>query len=437
MPDSIKLIDMRSLWRRVLLLAFVVPVLTGVWFAARWNFGNTIAEVAPDLEVAQFAARLAPDDPQTHFTLAVLARKSLLPEALPEALRQYEEAAALSSNDYRLWLELGRVRGQTGDFAGGEQALRRAVELAPFYSSPRWHLGNLLLRTGGRTEEAFAELRRAAEADPGLRQQVLNLAWRVFDADVPSVAAAVGNSAATRAELTAYLLNQKRLDDARGMWSSLKRAEQREHRPVAESLLRAFVEAGRFHAALEMQREIAPEGAPEFGRLSNGGFEEEVAGAGKSFWGWQIAPVAQMQVGLDARQRHGGARSLRLVFNAYSLPSVTNVSQLIAVEPRARYRLRYSVRTEDLKSVSTLSTEIVEAGAGAGRVLATTEPLANGTSDWQAVTLDFDAPAQSEAITVRLSREPCPAQACPLFGKIWYDDFDLQRIGGGNNGGAR
>ncbi|MGI9105572.1 MAG: hypothetical protein ACR2G4_04915 [Pyrinomonadaceae bacterium] len=83
-----------------------------------------------------------------------------------------------------------------------------------------------------------------------------------------------------------------------------------------------------------------------------------------------------------------------------------------------------------MKSVSTLITEIVDAGAEPGRVLATAEPLANGASDWQAVALDFNAPARAEAITVRLNRAPCPAQVCPLFGKVWYDDFDLQRVGG-------
>jgi hypothetical protein len=430
MPDQIKLIDVQARWRRMPLLVPVALILIGVWFGVRWSFGNTIAEFAPSLEAAQVAARLAPDDPQTHFSLAVLRRRSLLPEELPEALRQYEEAARLSPHDYRLWMELGRVREQTGDRTGGEQALRRAVELAPFYSLPRWHLGNLLLRAE-RTDEAFAELRRAADADPALRMQVFNVAWRVYHADVPTVAAAVGNSPATRAELAAYLLGQKRLDDARRIWSSLNRAEQREQRPAGEALLRALVEARRFHAALEVQREIAPEDAAgiEIGRLLNGGFEEEVDAPGKSLWGWQIALVAQMQVGLDARLRRGGARSLRLVFNAYSMPSITNVSQLIAVAPGARYRLRYSVRTEDLKSLSTPVIEIIDVGAEAGRVPATAEPLANGTSDWQAVTLEFNVAAQTEAITVRLNRAPCPAQVCPLFGKVWYDDFDLQRVG--------
>jgi hypothetical protein len=30
---------------------------------------------------------------------------------------------------------------------------------------------------------------------------------------------------------------------------------------------------------------------------------------------------------------------------------------------------------------------------------------------------------------VRLRRVPCPEEACPIFGKIWYDDFNLQRAG--------
>ena len=56
------------------------------------------------------------------------------------------------------------------------------MELAPAYAYPHWYLGNLYLRNG-RYNEAFAELRRAAEADPELLPQQFSLSWEVYKND--------------------------------------------------------------------------------------------------------------------------------------------------------------------------------------------------------------------------------------------------------------
>ena len=431
MADQIKLISMRAFWQRIFLLVPVALAAVGVWYAVRWGMGNTMAEFAPNLEVARAAARFAPDDPQTHYTQAVLSRKSLLPEELPKALQQYEQAVSLSPNDYRLWMELGRVREQAGNPVGGEQALRRAVELAPSYAYPRWFLGNLLLRQG-RFDEAFAELRRAGEADPlVIRPQVFNMAWSVYGKDVPSVLAAVGSSVSARAQFVEYLIKQNRIDDALRLWKNLGAEERREQRWVGEILMANLFSAKRFHAVLDVQNDIAGETEPQFsvGGLLNGSFEQDIGTPGQSFFGWQVVPVTHTQIHLDPRERHGGARSLRIIFNAPVPLDFRNVSQFIVVESSARYRLTYYMRTEDLKSGSTLVTEIVDA-ADPNRVLAASAPLPNGKNDWQPVTLEFTTSPQTEAITLRLNRAPCPAAECPIFGKVWYDDFDFQRIGG-------
>src|SRR5215207_3973893 len=139
MADQITTIHLGALWRRVLLAVPLVAAGWGVWSAARWCLGNEVALWVPHVEgasggdVARAAARLAPDDPQTHFTLARLAERSFLPDDLTEAVRSYERAASLSPNDFRLWVELGRARGAAGDQVGAERALRRAAELAPNY----------------------------------------------------------------------------------------------------------------------------------------------------------------------------------------------------------------------------------------------------------------------------------------------------------------
>ena len=39
----------------------------------------------------------------------------------------------------------------------------------------------------------------------------------------------------------------------------------------------------------------------------------------------------------------------------------------------------------------------------------------------------------AEAILIRFTRTPCTDAVCPIFGKVWYDDFNLQRFGRGGS----
>lgn len=428
MPQ-LKLINVEAFWRRVLLVVPVGLVVLGVWVAVRWCVGNTLAEFPADAEIVRTATRLAPDDPQAHFTLAVYARKSFEPEELKEALRHYERATSLSPNDYRLWMDLGRVRGQAGDTEAGERALRRAIALAPHYVMPRWYLGNLLLRDG-RHEEAFVELRRAADGDATLRPQIFTTVWSLYGGDVERVAAAVGDSVAARAQLVEYLVKQKRMEEAGRLWSNLSEHEKREQRAAGEVLLKVMLEMRRYRGATEVYRNIAPDDAPQVavGHIINGSFESDVGATNRHPFVWDVRPVAQAQLGLDARSPHDGSRSLRIVFDAPTTLSFANVTQIVPVEPRTRYRLQFFARTENLKSAATPIAQVLD-NADDGYVLASSAPAPNGTTDWQPFVVEFTTNQYTEAVMVRLTRPPCAQETCPIFGKVWYDDFNLQRLG--------
>jgi tetratricopeptide (TPR) repeat protein len=428
MSDQITLVNMDAAWRRVLLFVPAALLCFGAWMALRWLAGDTMATYPSNAEVAQLAERLAPDDPQTHFTAGVFARNEFTQEGLRETVREFERAVALSPRDYRLWMELGRAREQAGDTEGGEVALRRAVALAPNYVLPRWYLGNLLLRAG-RDEEAFVELRQAAESDRELRGAIFASVWNIYGGDVARVTAAVGDKTAVRAELVAYLVGQKRTEDARRLWSSFSAQDKRAQVEAGDELARGLLGEHRYAAALEVRRSVAPEDVTaQPNQITNGGFEEEIKGQGKDQFGWSATPVAQTQIGLDPHVAHGGERSLRVIFNAPSALNFSNVSQLVVVEPGARYRLEFYMRTENLKTVSSLVVNVVS-GEKEQRVLASSAPAPTGTSEWQQVAVDFAAPNNVDGVMIVLGRQACTEGSCPIFGKIWYDDFNLQRAG--------
>ncbi len=161
---AVKSIKLETITQRALLLGAGFVFLISVVFFVKWCFAYAIATQADTRELAEFAVNLAPNVPQTHFALAVLNEKTLLPEDLQKSLAEYEKATALAPNDYRLWFALGKSRERGGDAVGAELALKKAVELAPGYSRLRWTYGNILLRQG-KTDEGFAEMRQAAETD--------------------------------------------------------------------------------------------------------------------------------------------------------------------------------------------------------------------------------------------------------------------------------
>lgn len=428
--DQIRLVEIRGP-RRLLLLLPIAAMVAAVYFCAGWYFGNTLAEFAPSpdqggRENAEAAVRLAPADPLTHWVLATQEKGSLDATRWPAALQQYQEAVRLSPNDYRLWMDLGRAREQSGDTPGGEAALRRAIQLAPNYGYPRWYLGNLLLRQG-RREDAFVELRKAGEATTTFRPQIFVLAWHFYDQDVHALEALAGDDDA-RAQLALFLARpeQAKPDDAVRIWKAIPAAARQEQlmADTGKIILRTLYDASSLTAAAEMERSLQPDRAPTLEKISNPGFEEGIGGADASLFAWRANSVPQATVSFDTKTFHTGNRSLQVNFNGYGDMLFINIWQPVLVLPDRSYRLEFFVKTSELVSIGPPVIEVFDP-QDPKNPLATQTPGITGTNDWQAVKLDFKTTPKTQAVMIRSSRVPC-ASACQLFGTIWYDDFTLQ-----------
>ena len=87
------------------------------------------------------------------------------PEGVPRAKAAALEALRRDSLLAEAHTSLGEVRISEWDWAGAEQAFRRAIELNPGYPTAHQWYGYFLSKMG-RHDEAIAELRRAADLDP-------------------------------------------------------------------------------------------------------------------------------------------------------------------------------------------------------------------------------------------------------------------------------
>jgi len=372
---------------------------------------------------------LAPNDPLTHWTLGQVLLKGMPLDQMSACLPEYEKAVSLSPDDYRLWTSLGIARQRVGETEKAEQAFRRAIDLAPTYNFPRWYLGNLLLRSA-RYDEAFNELRTASDGDPeNLRPQFYNLVWQVYENDLPSILKALGDSPGSRAEFSRYQTSQRRFAEGLTVWDTLNEAQKKSAQSTASLMIKDLMDSQQFHSAARVWNDISTGRRVDMGQVTDGGFELILPPGSEGYFDWQVKNEPGVQIGIDSGVSHAGARSLRLSFQVRSNTRSMSATQLIPVATNANYEFECYVRTEKLDSGGTPVIQIVDAMNGA--ILGSTEAAQNGTNDWNRMTASFKTSANTEAVILRIVRAPCDdnLDVCPIFGAVWYDDFNLKRNG--------
>lgn len=429
MPDQLMQLKVRAPLKVIMLLTVLLSLFAS-WFVIRWYFGNTIAEYfSPEtrrLEIAQMAAAWAPTDPLPHWRLGNIIQTEMPPDQISLSVAEYEKAVSLSPSDYRFWMSLGEAQEQAGDFENAEKSLREAVKLAPAYAFPRWYLGNLLLRTD-RYAEAFQELRSASDANPEMQSQLFNLAWQINKDDFEALKSAIGNTPEVRAKFSFYLIQRSRFDEGLRLWNSLTETEKRENRASADLIIVGLINAKHFHQAMDVWNDIAPGPSyrAEIGKLIDGGLEDNLAHGPSAVFGWQVQSAAQLQIGIDARVGHTGSHSLRVFFQVRSHIDSIDLSQLVPVAPNTQYDFECYMQTERLESASTPIVAITDAADET--TLANSGAAPTGNNGWQRIALSFKTGAKAEAVRIRISRPGCvDAPVCPIFGTVWYDDFDLK-----------
>lgn len=425
---QIETIDSSRLPVRLCLIALIIFALVFGWFAVRWQLGNMLAELTmpsePNAEeIAALSRSLAPSDPLTSWLTANTKRSGVTGDNSDDLLGDLREAVRLSPFDYRWWVELGRGYEQAEKPEMAEQAYLKAIEIAPEYTYPRWQLGNFYLRQN-RSEEAFAELKKAAQKNDVYRQQVYSLLWDYYEQDTARLEQIAGDLPDAKASLALFYAARDRAEESLRIWNTLTDEEKKEHREIAKVVAQALYDKRFFQSAIEFVRQlgIEPKARPE--TIQNGGFEDPISYTDYNYFNWRVSPTEKMDLNLDAAQKREGARSLRVTFNDFSNPQLNAIYQTIVVNPGARYVLSFWLKTENLKSAGTPVLDIVDRQND--KILATSEPFPVGTNDWHEMRIEFTAPEDTQAVYLRTARVFC-GDNCPLVGAFWYDDFKLTK----------
>ena len=417
-----------------LVVIFLLIFLT--WHSARSGYASLLiskVDSADDLPAVTKAVRLSPGDPLAQALLGALLEAGDSNRANSDratAISRYQTAVRLRPDDYLLRLQLARGQELAGDTAGAINSATVAVTLAPFYAQPHWQLGNILVRAG-RRDEGFKELRLASSGDPNLLPAIIDLAWQISAGDVSLVKQAVApTSPPAYLALGNYLARHGRDEGAVEMFGLAGNGT--EARQARKQYVSQLVGVKKFELAHQLWAVDHHDSVKPTGVIINPGFEQE-SDLNENF-GWRATNTDKaVTLSLDSAEPKEGRASLRVDFSGAANASAEVLSQLVLVEAKTQYRLDFAVRTENLVSGGLPNLAVVDAADN--KLLGQTGPLpqtANGlrqvfndANGWQETTLNFTTGPSTTAIRVSLGRQTCPAPQCPIFGKLWLDDFGL------------
>lgn len=375
-----------------------------------------------NLSVAQWTTQLTPLDAQAHRATAAILRL-IGPPA--ESAREFEQAVAMRPSDYSLWLGLGTIHDRMGNTSAALAALDEAVKRAPFYAQPRWQRGNVLLRAG-QYEAAFKDLNLAAQSNPDLIPNLIDLAWSLTRGDAKLTQELVElKTGSMRITYARFLARQGQATEAIAQF----RAAGNVPDALRNELVNQLMAKDAYREAWEIWKESTKAGAANepAATIYDGGFEAPLS-LNEVGFGWRVAGDNKtITLSLDPNQPHGGSKSLRIDFAGDAATNSALISQLILVEPSRRYQVNFAVSTHDVVSGGLPRAVVNDASAGHNR-LGQSAPVGKGTTDWQTVNFEFTTAADTRAAILSFQRESCATPPCPIFGSILLDSFSVEEL---------
>ena len=344
---------------------------------------------------------------------------------LAKAESYAQQAVILSPYDYRFRLTLASIKEAGGDRSAAEDSLESAISLAPHYWSVHYRLANLLVREG-KLSQSLEQFRIAVSANPELLPGTLDLLWRASRGDVNAVQTAVGSDPKAKMRLAQFLLRMSRPVEAASVFSSIDRSERIVSSQESSAFLNALVAAGSLETARGLWLDLAGT-AKQPALIWNGGFESDIA---KDFtqFEWSFGRTEYARFAIDTAVAHTGSRSLRIEFAGRDTTQLDNeIRQLVLLRPGTQSRLEVYARSAGLETPE--GPRVVVTDNVSSKWIAASEPVHQGSNDWQHLTVDFIAPANpggnAVGIFVSIKRKPKFSYDEPTRGTVWFDDFSM------------
>lgn len=365
-----------------------------------------------------------PDSPRLNHRLA-RAETSEIGGDLSKAERHAQAAIRLAPENFNYHLALASIQEARGDRTAAELSIREAVRLSPTDIEARWRLANILIRRG-HLQQSLEEFRLALSQKKTLLPASLDLVWRVSGGDVSAVRSITNRDVESLLTLARFLLDNSQADEAAVTLDALDRDSLIASAGTSEFVSR-LIQRGRIDLARRLWERVVE--GDEKTIIYNGSFEHNPAKGFPQF-DWNIARSDYARIEVDQATARTGARSLRISFAGRDTTRLDQeIKQTLALRALARYRLECYVRTADL--LTPEGPRIVISDGATSALIARSEPVTEGTSDWRVMAVEFVAPkSQSNMIALQISIKRLPKYSYddPTRGTLWLDDFTIREI---------
>ena len=155
--------------------------------------------------------------------------------------------------------------------------------------------------------------------------------------------------------------------------------------------------------------------------LWDGGFESGVTGGGYS---WLFPEgLRNVQISIDAQERHSGNHSLRLTFDGKSIASSTDICHYVPVQPLTSYHFSAWVKTRAVTTDQGIRFQLRSLGAQDLSVAAT--PELHGSEPWTQIAIPWSSGRDVQEVQVCLVRSLSDQLENRIRGIIWVDDVAL------------
>lgn len=374
----------------------------------------------------EHAIRWDPDNPQYSDALAGITHLYADADTPAEIIPLYERAVRVSSEKAQYWADLATAYDWAGRTLDAQSAYRRALELFPNSPQLNWTVANFEIRTG-RITDGLAALRKVLLGNDIPPQTIFVLATNATSDNSVILNEMLPPEASPFFSYLDFQIENGRINDAQLTWDRLLelnlRFDVHQAFPYLDALIGQKRVGGLMRAWSDLAKRFPAQiHVPDSGgnRIINGQFRFDTLNDGLD---WRIVPTEGATVSLDSANSFEGRRSLRIDFDGNHNLDYRNFLQFVPVKPDTRYKFQAFLRTEGITTDSGPRVEIYDA-YDMRKLFLSTENLI-GTTAWKNEELDFQTPADTQLLIVKVARPISEKFDNEIAGSVWVNDVRL------------
>ncbi len=329
------------------------------------------------------------------------------------AMRLFKQALSGNFLLVDAWLKLGEIEAARGNKEQAIAILRFTKHLSPGVLRWQWQQAMLALELNLR--DLFHRFINVLIASPRYRQNALFVLDQEYQGNAERVTDVL--VAENLPVYLAWLMQGRRVEDTLVVWDKMTAFQKKDpkmHLRYVDFLLHN-------HRVARAKAAWGKSG------LTHPGFEKEITHGG---FDWRFYNPKD--------QRWHFKRTFNSDPNRLYVAQITffgkknidfhHLYQIFPVEPGASYTLAFEWRSQGL---STDQRPFMEVFGYDCKGLYAKSGMVPKDTDWQTVEIAFTVPAGCEAAQVRLRRLPSKRFDSKIEGRLWLDNFHLNKLGSG------